>query len=267
MHFLHQLNIEPRAYYSFSNYFNSQSEISALNAKVVSGNLKSTIINGRSGSGVTHVLSAICNEFVKLGSRVMYLTTQSFFYVIKKLRTTEDFLKFEKEVLKFDVISIDNIQHLYRKAKKISNVFFDLLRKCVDAKKIILIGSSDTSKDVTKSNRNFRELNFDSIKIKELSTRDVYTALKSNCSPEDQIPGKLLYAISGYNGTVQEHINCLVSIRFSDKMKNINSENFTVEQFDELFELKKYFPLQQFRKCFRQIEMDFNVQKIRLVDF
>lgn len=262
MHFLYQLNLEPRLLYTFSNYFNSQVEISLLKERMVAGNLNSTIITGNSGSGVTHVLCAICNELVKTGRRLMYITTQSFLYVIKKLRTPDSLLKFENELLKFDVIAIDNVQHLYRKAKKIGKVFFDLLRKCVDSKKIILIGRSDSLKDITKSNRNFRDLNFDSVKIKELSTRDIYLALNSNCSAEDNISGKLLYAISGYNGTVQEHINCLVSIRFSDKLKNINTENYTIEQLDELFELKKYFPVQQFRKCFRQVEIDFGVQNM-----
>jgi hypothetical protein len=56
---------------------------------------------------------------------------------------------------------------------------------------------------------------------------------------------------------VQEHINCLISIRFNPLLKIVSAKDLTAEDFDELFNLKSYFPTQQFRKCFPQMTFDF----------
>ena len=102
------------------------------------------------------------------------------------------------------------------------------------------------------------------IELNQLSGYDVFKALKELCSTEDQLPEMLLYAISGYNGSIQQHINCLISIRFNTKLKEIKKANLSVEDFDKEFELKKYFPKQQFRKSFIQTQLMFNHEKEKI---
>jgi hypothetical protein len=95
------------------------------------------------------------------------------------------------------------------------------------------------------------------IELKELSTYDVFKALTNLCAPEDEIPEALLYALSGYNGMIQQHIQCLISIRFNPLLKTLKGNDLVIKDYERLFNIKSYFPKQQFRKCFYQMKFDF----------
>ena len=256
MSYFNQININPLLLYNFNNYYNRQPEISFLKLQSKNWSLESSIILGKSGSGVTHVLNAICNDLVKMNKKVMCITSQCFNYQFKKLKTEEGKESFKKQILTFDVIAVDNIQFFYRKALKLTQHFFDLLMRIAKSDKIILLGCSEPQKDISKSKRFEKEFKLKTYKLKELCSHDVYLVLKQLSSPEDQIPDKLFYAISSYNGMVQQHINCLISVRFNSQFKAV-SNDLSIEQFDELFSLKKYFPTQQFRKSYIQTQLDF----------
>lgn len=257
MNYFNQINLSPRPIYNFSNYFNSQQEVNTLKSQLISGSLKSSVIKGLSGIGVTHVLNAICNELKNQSKKVMYVTSECLMHITKKIRSLTDIDLFKKYILEFDVIAIDNIQFLYRKAKKYTQAIFDVLRNGIQSDKLIILGCSQPDKDITKSRKFNLGIDFNKIKLNELNGQDVFRALKYLCSPEDRIPDKLLYTISGYNGMIQQHINCLISLRFNGKMQIMNREELTVNQINEMLDLKKYFPKQQFRRGYIQTQLEF----------
>ena len=253
---IEDINTLPNNAYTFCNYFNCQDDISQLKA-INYKNFYSCIISGKPGSGVTHILNAICCENIKKNKRVMSITSQWLLYFFKKYKTIEEKNKLNTYLLSFDVLAIDNVQFLYRKSQAHSNHFINLLKLMRKCGKTIILGCSDISKDFTKSKQFEKNFNWRRIELKEVSGYDIYLALKSLCAAEDNVPDKLLYVISAYNGTMQEHINCLISVRFNAKLKQLNSDEITQEQLNEEFELKKYFPKQQFRKTYIQSEINF----------
>lgn len=257
MEYLNQINTKPRKVLNFDNYYNNQNEITDLKYKIENDEISSLIISGESGSGVTHILNALCNSQLKQNKKVIYITTQWLLYINKLLKTEIERAHFNHYVSTFDSIAIDNLQFLHRKTKQQSNFIHDILTHFQDNHKLIILGCSDLNKDITKSKKTFHGLNLKRISLNQLSGYDVFKALKQLCSPEDQLPELLLYAISGYNGVIQQHINCLISVRFNPKLKEINSKDFSVDEFDNFFELKKYFPKQQLRKSFIQTQLQF----------
>jgi hypothetical protein len=63
---------------------------------------------------------------------------------------------------------------------------------------------------------------------------------------------------------IQQHINCLISIRFNPKLKDIKTNDWSVEEFEKEFELKNYFPKQQLRKSFIQTQLMFIHEKEKI---
>ena len=49
---------------------------------------------------------------------------------------------------------------------------------------------------------------------------------------------------------MQDYVNCLVSIRFKSKAEEIDLRTLSVEELEQKFTIKNYFPRQQFRKGF-----------------
>lgn len=260
MEYLNQIQTKPSKALNFKNYFNSQSEIIDLKTK-----LTSVIISGESGSGVTHILNAICNTQLQQNKRVMYITSQWLLYINKLLITETEKNQFNSFILTHDVIAIDNIQFLHRKTKQQSQFILSLIKLIQNQQKTILLGCSNSSKDITKSKKIMQGIVLKRIELNQLSGYDVFKTLKQLCSPEDNLPEMLLYAISGYNGSIQQHINCLISVRFNPKLNEINTNDLSVEEFDKVFELKKYFPKQQLRKSFIQTQLKFihEMEKIK----
>jgi hypothetical protein len=257
MDYFNKINTKPRLIYSFSNYFNTQPELLLLKTQVATGDVISSVICGRSGSGVTHVLNAICNKLTTQSRKVMYMTTQWLAYLHKNLTTDKERDNFIEGILAFDVIALDNIQFLFKKNSKQSQIFIDIVNLGIERGRLLLLGCSDLNKDITKSKRSSFMTKLNRFNIKELGSYDIYCALTSLISREDQIPGSLIYAISAYNGTIQQHINCLISLRFNRKDESEFCIDNKSHDFDELFNLKKYFPRQQFRKNFMQPQLTF----------
>ena len=260
MDYFTQQNFTPRKILNFSNYFNRDKNVCALKSQIANGQISSLVISGNSGSGVTHLLNAICNELVNQNKKVMYITSQWMMYLTKKLKTESDKEKIINHFKSFDAIAIDNIQFLYRKTKRHTKFIFDAIRHFVSSSKLVLLGCSDPNKDVSKSNKMMDDILLKRIDLCELSSHDVFQVMKSLCVREDNIPDQLIYDISGYNGTIQQQINCLISIRFKSKVQNIKLNALSLGEIDALFEISKYFPKQQFRRCFIQTEFGFGVK-------
>jgi hypothetical protein len=257
MTYFKQITTKPNSLYSFDTYFNGHEEISSLKTKLYNNSVKSLVISGNSGSGVTHLLNAVCNTLIKQNKKLLYISTQWLFHITKTLKTEIDKQAFTDYLNAYDVLAIDNIQFLYRMSKGITNFILKTINHFTNSNKLVLLGCSDSSKDISKSKKIFKDTSFQRIEIRQLSSVDIFNALKYLCSAQDNIPNNLIYAISGYNGAIQQHINCLISIRFNMKAQGINPETLSLEQFNLLFDLKKYFPKQQFRKCFVQTQLKF----------
>jgi len=254
---LKNINTKPNRCYNFDSYFNNQEEINVLKCKLQSNSIKSLVISGNSGSGVTHLLNAICNFLNKDNKQILCISAQWLLHITKTLKTKEHKNNFNHYLNSFDVLAIDNIQFFYRK----SNVHYlyiqNIIQSFTNSNKLVLLGCSDRNKDITKSKKSRKSFSPERIDIRQLSSADIFKTLKQLCSPEDNIPDNLIYAISGYNGSIQQHINCLISIRFNMKAIGVDPKNLTLQEFNLLFDLKKYFPKQQFRKCFTQIKLKF----------
>ena len=61
MESLNYICTEPRKVLNFGNYYNNQPEIIDLKLRIEKNEISSIIISGESGSGITHILNAICN--------------------------------------------------------------------------------------------------------------------------------------------------------------------------------------------------------------
>jgi chromosomal replication initiation ATPase DnaA len=248
---------KPKSHYTFSNYVNSQHEIDLLK-QLITQQQNTIVISGKSGSGVTHLLNAICNEFKD--KKTAYITSEWLVQLNKINKHPQQLKALINQFLKQDVIAIDNIQLLYKKGKTTGLLFTEILKATNLEKKLLILGCSDNTKDLSKSKAYLSEFKFSRIDLKELSSKDMFSILKGLCTLEDDIPDSLLYLITSYNGTVQEHINCLISVRFKSKNLGINLITLKDEDFESHFSLSSYFPKQQFRKHFIQSKIDFNTQ-------
>ncbi len=259
------LNIDtnPRKYYNFSNYYNSQPEIKIISSLPTSSILYPVIISGNTGSGVTHVLNALCNQYVYQNKKVIYITAQWLKSLCKSHDYSVDFIK--KILNNCDVLAIDNSQFFHSKNKNQIPFIKQIIFQCYAANKILLLGCSNPKKDISK----YRKLNYISkfkrFELKELSSYDVYRGLKSLCAKEDAIPDYLLYLISGYNGTFQQHVNCLISIRFKYNIHKIDFNTLTDIEIKRILNLNSYFSRQQFRKCFYQSSLNFEKNNNQLL--
>jgi Bacterial dnaA protein len=261
MHRIQDINTKPNKLYCFENYFNSQRDVAELRMGM-SHEFYSCIISGKQGSGVTHILNAICNKGLSKNRKVIYITGQWLIHFLKSAKSKSELKKITDYLLLFDLIAIDNIQFLHRKSQVNSQKIMDLLIQMRYSGKTIILGCSEQGKDFSRTKKFEKVFSWRRYELKELSGYDIFCGLKSLCAPEDNIPDKLLYAISAYNGTMQEHINCLISLRFNLKLRKFKDERFTFEQFNEEFELKKYFPQQQFRRTYIQSQMMFKEKAV-----
>ncbi len=256
MNFLELLNTKPNRNLTFGNYFNSQSDITNIYPdKDFSKHF--LVVSGKRGSGVTHLLSALCNTYLYGGQKAIYITAQSLIYVNSLLKTDDDYNLFFYHLSQHELIVIDNLQFFYKKSVKHTQFLMQIIHYTKLNKVLLVLGCSELNKDITKSKKLMEGLKIKRLDLKELSSYDVFVILKGLCSIEDQIPDALLYAISGYNGMIQEHIHCLISIRFNPILKIIITKELSIEDFDELFNIKSYFSKQQFRKCYYQTRMNF----------
>lgn len=253
--FQFSLHTKPKSQFTFANYVNSQQEISLLKEWIHQATKDTIVISGKSGSGVTHLLNAICNEFKELNT--VYITAEWLMQLNKINKHAQQLKALVNQFLKQDIIAIDNIQLIYNKSKASCILFYELLKSAKLQNKLIILGCSNIEKDISKRKHFLTEFNFKRIELKELSSSDMFILLKNLCTIEDAIPDRLLYKITNFNGTVQEHINCLISVRFKSKSLGIDLQNLNESEYEIHFNLSSYFPKQQFRKHFIQCQLDF----------
>ena len=237
---------------TFENYFSGQPEITGLATDFnwVQNGKCQAIISGSPGSGVTHLLHAISNKWIEAGKMVLFTTGQSIIYILKKIESEEGRGRFKKYLLAYDMLAIDNFQFFYKKSFPLSNFISALVDECQKARKPFFIGCSNPSKDITRSKKYSKLFPLTRINLRNSSSQNVFRILKNLCEHEENIPEQLLYLISGYNGSMQEYINCLVSIRFKSKAEGIDLRSLSVEELEQIFTIKNYFPRQQLRKGF-----------------
>lgn len=264
MNYLNQLHTKPNNQLTFENYFNSQFNVLQLQSMIDEEN-QFTVLSGKGGSGVTHLLNALCHNYIRQGKNGIVISMQSILYIASLLKTDEDVSLFFNHISKQNVIAIDNLQYIFNKSKKQLSFFLQIIHVAHSSHVKIILGCSDLKKDITKSKKIMKDFQFQRIELKDLSSYDVFKALKNLCSMEDQISDGLLYGISGYNGSIRQHVHCLIAIRFNPLFKTMASKNLSISDFDDLFQIKSYFPTQQFRKCFYQMRLPF-MQKDKLVN-
>ncbi len=110
MNYLDQLNTKPNKLLRFENYFNSQSELLNLSFEDYIVLNKLLVISGNSGSGVTHVLNALCNKYLNQDKNVLFISSQWILHIKKLLKSEFEIDLFFENLSKFDVIAIDNMQ-------------------------------------------------------------------------------------------------------------------------------------------------------------
>jgi chromosomal replication initiation ATPase DnaA len=250
------LHTKPKAHYTFANYVNSQQELSTLKQIIHQQENKPIVISGKSGNGVTHLLNAICNEFKD--KKTAYITAEWLLQLNKINKHPQQLKALLNQFIKQDVIAIDNIQLLNKKSKTSSLLFTEILKAANLEGKLLILGCSDNTKDLSKSKTYLSEFQFNRIDLKELSSMDMFTILKGLCTKEDEIPDNLIYLITNFNGTIQEHINCLISVRFKSKSLGIDLHKLKELEYETYFNLSSFFPKQQFRKHFIQCQLEFN---------
>lgn len=237
----------PRKYWRFDNYYNSSDAITLLKLNLKNEDYYSLIIEGTKGRGVSHLLNAIGNHYLDLYKKVIYISSQ---WLLKLVELNYQFNGVESVyqwIDNFDVIILDNMEFLYRRFSKVALELKEKIKNLFQSQKILIAGVT-SNLDFTKQNKYKSPKPYSRIFFKEMSSRDVFMALKSHTTLEDHIPDKVLYTISHYNGPFQNHLNALISVRFKFETSKINWEEMSIGEIDLFLELKKYFPKQQLRK-------------------
>lgn len=254
---IRHINTKPNSHYTFENYYSRQREILALRNSSASNILSPLVVSGNAGSGVTHLLSAICNECIKQNKKAVYITSEWLMFLYNKATSGFAIGELKHDVLQHDLIAIDNIQYLYRRSASLKKFLVELILLSMKWKKQIILGCSESGKDFTRSKHIIKQIQFQRVTLKEPGSEDIFFILKNLCSREDNIPERVLYAISCYNGHIQQHINCLVSIRFQSKSMKADLAGLSIEEIREIFNISSFFPKQQLRRGYIQTQMSF----------
>lgn len=258
------INTQPLAQYTFENYVGLNNELIQLRTNIVQSEVTISLLYGNKGSGVTHLLNAYANYLLHKNTKVFYITSQWLIHINKELKTDEELNEFLNFILSNDLIVIDNTQCFYKRSVKHKHFIYELLKQSKQRGKIVLLGCSLPEKDFTKT-KEFRSLfNIRRVQIRSSASEMVFKMLKGLCTVEDRVPDKLLYLISGYNGTPQQYINCLISIRFKSRIDNQDLYALSLEELESRFKIRNYFPKQQFRKTFLQGSIHF-VEELKAI--
>jgi chromosomal replication initiation ATPase DnaA len=240
--------------HTFDNFYFNQEEIKELRNNVITTkNGIPTLLSAQSGNGVTHLLHALCNQSIVMGKKAIYINGQTFVFILKRLKGNQEKEEFLNHLLSFDMLALDNIQFLHKKSKLIIPFFNSLMTEANKLNKEVYLGCSNPIKDFTKVKKLNVTLN--RVEIKSFSSLTIFNMLRNLCEFEKDIPESLLYTLSSYNGTMQQYINCLISIRFKSKASGIDLHSIQPENFESELNLYHYFPKQQFRKCFYQAQL------------
>jgi chromosomal replication initiation ATPase DnaA len=250
---------------TFDNYFSAQEEILQLKTELsmLLRRHRPLLISGSKGSGVTHLLNAICAQWIKDRKKVLYITGQSLVYVLKRIKAEGERARFKKFLLSFDLIAIDNLQFLYKKSAAFCSFIAELVQEGRQNQKQLIFGCSDPRKGLTRTKKYSMLFSLKRINLRTAASQYVFKILRDLCRYEVHIPDQLLYLISGYNGSMQQYVNCLISIRFKSKAEGIDLKALSSDQMEATFNIKNYFPRQQFRKGFIN-ELPFTYGKVKV---
>lgn len=184
-------------FHTFDNYFNDQPAVELLKNNYRNNyfDASQTIISASPGNGVTHLIHAICNEWVDKGKNILYITGQSIVYILKKIKSQIDLNKFQSHLLSFEMLAIDNIQFFYKKSVHFSQFALSLINKCKGMNKPLFLGCSQPDRDFTKSKKHSKIISLQRIELKPLSSINVFEAFKNLCEHERLISENLMYVI------------------------------------------------------------------------
>jgi hypothetical protein len=256
----------PRSQYQLKEYRGQEETVIKYISLLYNPTKNLMVLKGEKGSGVTHLLHAGANKIKLSKHKVCVITAEWIVQMCKVSTSVQKKKEIQRFFLKHDAVFIDNLQFFYRK----SSAYLDFLKEIVDEllakNKKVILGCSDKTKDVTKSKKFKFSIPFKRLRLKSSSSLSVFKILKNLCSAEDNIPDHLIYLISGYNGTAQQYINCLVSIRFKSKLDEIDLTHLSAEDLESRFNIRSYFPQQQLRKHLLQKSIVFKDAYLKLID-
>lgn len=247
----------PRRQLQFEDLIGNEEVVTRLLALLKNPYQPLIVLSGPKGSGITHLLNACGNLAEGEGNAVAYLTAEWMFELKKQIRTVEDKVEFIKWWKGHDLVCIDNLQCYYRKSKEHSAFLFEMIDILIRNKKKVVLGNSDPLKDISRSGSYPWPKDLKRLELQPAPGFAVFKMLKRLVTPEDMIPEKLLFVISGYNGNAQQYINCLVSVRFKSRMLKLDLFKMSEEEMEQTFAIRSYFPEQQFRRGFVQQSMHF----------
>ena len=252
----------------FDNFFNSQPEIEFLKNEFYAYNTKfcAVYVYGESGNGISHLLNAVCNEFIRNGKRVALISTRWLRIFLKENKSLYQITDFQKSLLIYDLIAIDNLEELRISSVRLNRFISDLVNNACECKKRVILGCSNGNKISLKHISTDKE--FFRIKLKKINAEATLNLLNYLSEYDLKISKEIVRNIARYNGTIQEYINCLISIRYNDNLSE-GRDDLRLNNLDYAV-LRKYFNGPQLRKCFLKDNEDFFSPKdfrIRKINF
>lgn len=248
---------KPRKQYHFKDFQGNDEQVTRLRMLLTNPYQPLIVVSGPAGSGVTHLLNSAGNYFLEKEKKAGFITAQWLVEIYKVKRTKNEKIELISQLTEFDLLCIDNLQYLFRRSKQYSLFLQDLISEIKKKGKKLILGCSQDGKDISRSKKSKWTNDFIRIELQPLAGFTVFKILKRLCTPEDRIPDSLLFLISGYNGSIEQYINCLVSIRFRSKMLELELMDKSTADLESLFKIKSYFPEQQLRRSFIQGSLSF----------
>lgn len=247
----------PRKQYQFDQFYGNDDQVTRLRLLLVNPYKPLIVISGSGGCGVTHLLNSAGNFFEERNKVAKYITSEWLCEILRKMEIKSNRKEFLSELIDCDLLCIDNIQYFHRRKKEYQNFLMEIVQRMHSMGKKIILGCSKNRKDITRSKKIKWPENFVRIELQLLAGFTVFRLLKRLCTPEDRIPDSLLFLISGYNGSIEQYINCLISVRFRSRLIDFDMENADPKELEKEFNLKSYFPEQQLRRSFIQGSLAF----------
>jgi hypothetical protein len=230
---------------TFKNFFNSQLEIKFLEEEFYHQIPKIPVVCviGKNGNGVTHLLNATCNKFKGKKAKTEIISWRWIKKMIKekgKEFTIDEFLDFFSN---YDLLGIDDIQEFNIKNRQQHLILMSFLELCNSAGIQLLFGCSKPEKNPMKYFAEEYPIKF--IRIKNIDIESTYRLINYLLEHESKIPEYITRKVAKHNGTIQEYINCLISLRYQPEKFNL-----TGEESNQSLKFKKFFNSPQLRKCF-----------------
>lgn len=247
----------PRKQYQFDQFYGNDDQVTRLRLLLVNPYKPLIVVSGPGGCGVTHLLNSAGNFFEERKKEARYITAEWLCEIYRKFTSKTAKKEFLAELTTCDLLCVDNMQYFHRRKKDYQNFLMLIVERMHAEGKKIILGCSQDKKDITRSKKIKWPDNFVRIELQMLAGFTVFRLLKRLCTPEDRIPDSLLFLISGYNGSIEQYINCLISVRFRSRLQELDIDQLEPKQLEKIFNLKSYFPEQQLRRSFIQSSLPF----------